>query len=139
MKGFSLIELMVTVAILAILATLAFPSYQNSIARGDRANSVSDINNIAQAMERYYTYNRVYTNNFVNLAITPSTPPSIATSTDGNYTYTLSLPGGVQTYQILSVPVAASTSDTLQLRQDQTGLQERSEDSGFNWVAGWTH
>jgi type IV pilus assembly protein PilE len=59
-KGFTLIELMVAVAIVGILAAIAIPSYQESMRKSRRADAQSALLNIANAMERYFTQNNTY-------------------------------------------------------------------------------
>lgn len=59
-RGFTLIELMITVAIVAILAAIAIPSYQDSIWKGKRAEAKAAILKGLQAEERYYTQNNTY-------------------------------------------------------------------------------
>ncbi len=58
--GFTLIELMITVAIVAVLAAIAFPSYQDSVWKGKRAEAKAAIFKALQAEERYYTQNNTY-------------------------------------------------------------------------------
>lgn len=58
--GFTLIELMVTVAIIGILASIAYPSYQEQVRKTRRANAQSDLVELASFMERYYTENFTY-------------------------------------------------------------------------------
>lgn len=60
--GFTLIELMITVAVVAILAAIAIPSYQDSIWKGKRAEAKAAILKGLQAEERYYTQNNTYVN-----------------------------------------------------------------------------
>lgn len=59
-KGFTLIELMITVAIIAVLAGIAYPSYQEQVAKAKRADAASALLTGAQALERYYTANGRY-------------------------------------------------------------------------------
>lgn len=58
--GFTLIELMVAVAILGILASVALPSYQNYVRQSNRAIAKSLLYENAQFMERFYTQNNQY-------------------------------------------------------------------------------
>lgn len=59
-RGFTLIELMITAAIIAILAAIAFPSYQDSIWKAKRAEAKGAILKALQAEERFYTQNNTY-------------------------------------------------------------------------------
>jgi type IV pilus assembly protein PilE len=60
-KGFTLIELMITVAILAILAALAIPIYSDHVDRTRRADAITGLTQIAQELERCFTRNNSYT------------------------------------------------------------------------------
>ena len=59
-RGFTLIELMIVVAIIAILASLAYPSYRDSVARGRRADAKAALLEAAQWTERQYTVSNTY-------------------------------------------------------------------------------
>ena len=59
-QGFTLIELMITVAIIGILAAIAYPSYQDSVLKGRRAEGRTALLNLLQQQERYYTQNGSY-------------------------------------------------------------------------------
>ena len=59
-QGFTLIELMITVAIIGIIASIAYPSYQEQVRKTRRANAQSDLVELASFMERYYTENFTY-------------------------------------------------------------------------------
>jgi type IV pilus assembly protein PilE len=59
-RGFTLIELMITVAIVGILAAIAIPSYQNSVWKGKRGEAKAAILRTLQTEERWYTQNNTY-------------------------------------------------------------------------------
>jgi len=54
-SGFTLIELMIAVAIVGVLAAIAIPSYQDSIRKSRRADAEGALMNFANGMERHYT------------------------------------------------------------------------------------
>ena len=60
-RGFSLVELVVTMLVLAILASIAWPSYREHVARSRRAELMAALLEDAQAMQRYYAANNGYT------------------------------------------------------------------------------
>lgn len=58
--GFTLIELMITVAIVGILAAIAYPSYQDSVRKGKRAEGRTALIDFMQQQERYLTQTGSY-------------------------------------------------------------------------------
>lgn len=61
-RGFSLIELMIVVAVLGILAAIAYPNYQEYLAKSRRSEARTALLQLSQFMERYYTNNGRYVN-----------------------------------------------------------------------------
>ncbi len=59
-SGFTLVELMITVAIVGILAAIAFPSYQESVRKGQRAEARAALSNLMLQQERYMTQQGTY-------------------------------------------------------------------------------
>jgi len=60
LAGFTLIELMITVAIVGILAAVAMPSYKNYIRRGQQPEAFNALSDYRTKMEQYYQDNRNY-------------------------------------------------------------------------------
>lgn len=80
-KGFTLIELMIALAIVGILAAVAYPSYQNSVAKARRAEATAALLEGAQALERYYSVNGRYVDGSGNLpAVFPTRVPDNGTA-----------------------------------------------------------
>lgn len=58
--GFTLIELMIVCAVIAILAAVAYPSYRDSVLKGKRAEARTALTDLLQQQERYMTQNNTY-------------------------------------------------------------------------------
>lgn len=58
--GFSLLELMITISILAIIVAIALPNYQQSVRKARRADVMEVLSSLAHEQERFLTANGVY-------------------------------------------------------------------------------
>lgn len=59
--GFTLVEVLITVAIIGILSSVAYPSYVDYVVRANRSEGLRELVRIANLQEQYYVDNRSYT------------------------------------------------------------------------------
>lgn len=130
-RGFSIMELVVALAIVAILAGVAYPSYTQYVLRSHRVDAKIALTAAAQQLERYYTEHNSFTG-----AVLGSSGVYPSASPNGYYTLTLTLdptrsailPTGT-TFLLSASPSGSQTSDS------QCGSYTLDE-TGFKTAAG---
>jgi type IV pilus assembly protein PilE len=112
--GFTLIELMIAVAIAGLLASIAYPSYMDSVRKSRRADAKAALSNAAQALERHYTEKNTYLN--ASLGDGAGSIFSDHTPIDREHNsayYILSITNqGAGTYSLNATPAGAMASDS---------------------------
>lgn len=110
-RGFTLLELMIAVGIVAILAAVAYPTYTGYIRTARYSDAAVALNELAQAMERYYSANGSYLGAVVGTAGEGET--QVYPSQSPESYYTLSITGQAATqYEIKATPAGAMAGDT---------------------------
>lgn len=102
-KGFTLIELLIALACVALLASLAWPSYQSLILRSQRAQARASLLQAAHWLERAASASGSY-------PLTADVPASVL-QVDGQR-YTMTLNSTAQSYTLSAVPLGAQAADT---------------------------
>jgi len=102
-RGFTLIEILIVVVILAIIASIALPNYQEFVRKGNRTEAKSALLEAAQALERYYSVNGTY--------LSGSALPSV---------YKTSVPPGSNALYTIAV-VGTPSADAYTLQASRAG------------------
>ncbi len=126
-SGFTLIELMITMAIIAVLAGIALPNYNAYITRGKLQEATSNLLAMRVKMEQYYQDNRMY--------VSPGggVPAPCAAGSS------VPLPTGLRYFAITCLPQGAPLPDTYIIRADGTdsalvGLQLEINEANQRWT-----
>lgn len=107
-SGFSLIELLIVIAIISLLAAIGYPSYQNHMRDTRRATAQGDLMELAQFMERQYSINNTYLD-----GANPPTLPFTASPGDGaTAAYNIALTQTTQNqFTLTATPTGPQTGD----------------------------
>ncbi|MGQ5525011.1 type IV pilin protein [Chitinimonas sp. PSY-7] len=115
-SGFTLIELMIVVAIIGVLAAIAIPQYSNYIARSRKVAAQADLMKYAQALERYYTTNQTYQK-------AGGCPPEAKNGIDNTKYYTYSATCNSADFKVKATPIDPN-SKLVEQTLDHTGKKE---------------
>jgi len=116
-RGFSLIELMVVVAIVAILGTIATGAYRNYVMRATRTEGRMALLAIQAAQEKYFLQNNQYAQDIATVIAPPPAGLGInltagGVTSGGNYTVTIAATPTTYTLQAAVTPGSPQTHDT---------------------------
>jgi type IV pilus assembly protein PilE len=129
-RGFTLVELMITVAVVAILAAIAIPSYRQYIIRGNRSAGESVMMDIANREQQYLLANRSY----ADKATLTANGYALPSDTSQNYVWNVAAGVDVSSsapiFTITFTPINGQSSDVT-LTLDNQGTKTP--------IASWSH
>jgi len=124
-QGFTLIELMITVAIVGIIAAIAVPNYSEYIKRASRAEAASALLDAANKQEQYFVDNRAYSTSFSDLGIQSKTET-------GHFELTINVVNSNE-FTITAKPIAGAVkgdADCTSLTINDVGLKGATGSKG---------
>jgi type IV pilus assembly protein PilE len=126
-RGFTLIELMIVVAIIGILAAVAYPAYNSSVRKSRRADAKTALVDLAQREERFMSTANTYSNKPADLGYPTGTafPMSVLTGSKSYYTIDFSVAPTTSKFAATATPVGDQLQDKCgSYTIDQSGAQK---------------
>ena len=118
-RGFSLMEVMIVLAIVAILMTVALPSFQAQAVRTNQSAAQAAMLDIANIQEQYFLANRTYLTKAALEATGFTLDPDVA----NNFTYTLTVDAGPPPTFLLSLTPAGSNAGDATFTLNSSGVK----------------
>ncbi len=118
-RGFTLIDVMITVVIVAILAAVAWPSYTRYVMRAKRTAAQAEMMDIANRQQQFLLANRSYADKDALVGSGYTLPPEVSS----NYGYTIALADGLVPGYVLTFTPTGSQAPDGNLSLDNQGVK----------------
>ncbi|MDZ7841010.1 MAG: type IV pilin protein [Gammaproteobacteria bacterium] len=124
--GFTLIELIIVVAVVAVLASIAVPMYRDFVVRSNRSDAIISLTELANLQEKHYSNEMAYTTSFSALSYSTTSP-------EGFYELNIATSATVD-YTLIAEPLGQQFQDDETCRQFTLNSfgQRSAQDSGGN-------
>ena len=113
--GYNLVELMIVVAIIGVIAAIAYPSYTEQVRKSRRADCAGAVTSLGSSMERYFTVNNTYLG---------AADGGDDTGEPAIYATQCPVDGGTATYNLT---ISAATASTYTVQAAPTGAQAKDK------------
>ncbi|ENS7995248.1 pilin, partial [Neisseria gonorrhoeae] len=123
-KGFTLIELMIVIAIVGILAAVALPAYQDYTARAQVSEAILLAEGQKSAVAEYYLNNGIWPENNGDAGVASSS------TIKGKYVKSVTVAKGVVTAEM------ASSNVNKEIKDKRLSLWARRQDGSVKWFCG---
>lgn len=136
-RGFTLIEMMIVVAVIGILTAIAYPSYVGYIQKSRRADAKNALLDLAARQERFFSINNTFAD-LATLGYTGVSSGAVAVNSSGTSYYSLSVSvtaatsTALPTFTATATPTGSQTNDTTcyAYRLNQLGTQTNLNSAG---------
>ena len=139
MTGVTLIELMIVIVIVAILASIAVPSYRSYVLRSHRVEAKTALLNLAAAQEKFYVQNNTYATN-TQLTTAPPNGLGLPATTEGGW-YSIAIANGANAAGFSATATATGTQtadgDCATFTINQLGQKTATKSGGGASTVCW--
>jgi type IV pilus assembly protein PilE len=134
-RGFTLIEVMIAVAIIGILSAVAYPSYRDYITRGQLTDATTGLSTVRAQMERHYQDNRTY--DTAGTFVTPCATTDAAPRTFGGFEVTCTATPTATAFTLQAVGSGRVSGFTFTINQSEVRATTAAPNGWTTCATGW--